>query len=175
MISAPYDYSSLSLTFAQLLGLSAPAIAQWQPTTEIYAIAPNAPADTFRLGQGYWARFQSAVNLSVAGIAASGSSQTLSVSGGWNQIADPYPVAVSLSNLAIQQGAGAQMSFATASGPTENLVSPVVFSYDPTAGNYVAHYVGNPAEPNPVLNPWVGYWFFADVAVNVIVPNPSAG
>ena len=71
LVSTPFDYSSLG--FDGLFGTlnTAPTgttpngnrthVAVWNPTTLSYALDPTAPADTLRLGIGYWVYLKAAV------------------------------------------------------------------------------------------------------------------
>lgn len=172
MISAPYDFSGLG-DFAALFGLATPLanpnprLIQWEPALGTYVFYPTAPADTLRLGQGYWIKFPNAAYLHRLGVAASlTQSYRIPLSAGWNQIGDPFPGSVPLSTVtadtAISSGA---VALTAAASP----VQPNLFRYDPSAGAYTA--VDATAG---TLDPYNGYWIYAKQAAVLIVP-PQAG
>ncbi|HEY3333403.1 MAG TPA: protease pro-enzyme activation domain-containing protein [Capsulimonadaceae bacterium] len=173
MISAPYDYSGLSQTFKEILGLTSPKLAVWQPGTSTYAVATNYPADKFRLGQGYWARFPEATPLVIAGTPATKATPfNLTLAAGWNQIADPFTTPITLENTSVFDQNGVKHSWSSATSASLALVSPYIYSYDANSNGYVQHSVDNTTEPHPTLTPYVGYWLLANQAVRLQFPAP---
>ena len=169
MISAPLDYSGLG-DFATLFGLTeaqanvSPRLIQYAPLTNSYVFYPTAPADTLRLGQGYWVRFPTAAYVHVAGTAAS-TAQAFSIplQQGWNQIGDPFPAAAPLSGITILMSGSA--AGALGSTAADAIVQPTLYRYDTTSNAYAAL---NPASDS--LQPYVGYWVFAFQASTLSVP-----
>ncbi len=169
MISAPFDYTGIG-SFASVFGLTTPLanpnprLIQWEPSLGVYVFYPTAPADTLRLGQGYWIRFPSANYLHIPGTSASATQPfSLSLQQGWNQIGDPFTLAVPLSSMTASGPGG--------SGPlasTPAVVQSTLYSYNTSTNAYAAL---SPA--TDVLNPYVGYWIFAFQPCTLNVPVPA--
>ena len=168
MISAPYDFTGLG-DFAALFGLSTPLanpnprLIAWQPALGAYAFYPAVPADTLRLGQGYWIKFPAANYLHRLGIPASQTQPfRITLSPGWNQIGDPFSGSVPLSTVtadtAISSGA---VALTAATSPVQSNL----FRYDTGTNAYAAV---DPA--NGTLDPYNGYWIYAKQAAVLIVP-----
>ena len=172
MLSAPYDYSSSN--FLKLLNLDSGKIATWEPLLSTYVLNPSYPADTMRLGAAYWARLATSEVLQAQGTPApSGLPYNIPLVPTWNQISDPFPVPIALSACSVTVTGGQTVSFAQASQPSYNFIDGTIFSYDTASGQYVAHYIGNQSEPNPMLQPYIGYWFAANTSCNLVVPAPA--
>ncbi len=170
MISAPFDYTGIG-DFAALFGLTTPIAAtgprliQWQPSQSTYVFYPTAPADTIRLGQGYWVRFTQPSYISLAGTPAPSSQPyTINLTAGWNQIGDPFNSSVSLSGATVSTAAGTSGSSLAAS----TLVQPIVFSYSTTLNNYVAL-----DATTGTLDPYQGYWIYARQNSLLTLPVPT--
>lgn len=172
MISAPFDYTGVA-DFAGIFSVpltasgQSPRLIQYAPALNAYVFSPTAPADTIRLGQGYWVRFPSANYLHVAGspVSAAQASFPIALQQGWNQIGDPFPAPVSLASLTVTGSAG------TAAGPlasTPSLVQPTLYTFPAGATAYTAL---NPA--SDALTPYLGYWIFAAQKCTLNVPNPG--
>ena len=169
MISTPFDFTGVG-DFAAAFGLTqaqaqlSPRLIQYAPALTSYVFYPTAPADTLRLGQGYWVRFPSATYLHLAGTPASiASAFSIPLQQGWNQIGDPFPLAASLSTISVVNSAGATVGLLPAS-PT--VVQPTLYGFSGTA--YAAL---NPA--TDALNPYQGYWIFAFQKCSLSVPAPA--
>ncbi len=169
MISAPFDYTGLG-SFASVFGLTAaqasvsPRLVQYSPLLNSYVFYPSAPADTLRLGQGYWIRFPSANYLHIPGNPAP-TTQPFSIplQQGWNQIGDPFPAAAPLSGITVSASSG--------SGPlasTPSVVEATLYSYDMSTGTYAAL-----APATAALTPYAGYWIFAFQPCTLSVPVPA--
>ena len=171
MISAPYDYTGLG-DFAAVFGLTtaqasiAPRLVQYSPLTSSYVFYPTAPADTLRLGQGYWVRFPVANYLHIPGNPAS-TAQAFSIplQQGWNQIGDPFLLAVPLSSLTVTTATGTTGPLAS----TPAVVQATLYSFSTATNAYTAL---NPATDQ--LIPYAGDWIFAFQACTLSVPYPAA-
>ncbi len=171
MISAPYDYSGLS-DFAAAFGLSAAQAAtttrlvKYVPGSSSYVFYPTAPADTFRLGQGYWTRLAAAGGyLHLPGTPASATQPfSLPLQAGWNQIGDPFLLAAPLSTITVS--ASGLSAAPLTSAPT--VVQAKLYGYDPAANAYIAL---NPATDS--LSPYAGYWIYAFQPCTLTVPVPA--
>ena len=171
-VSTPYDYSALG--FNGLFGAlntattgTAPNgnrsnVAVWNPLAGAYALDPNAPADTLRLGVGYWVYLANAASVTQAGTSPSGSVQ-VSLNPSWNQIGVPSPAGVLVSSLTFAGADGVTHSFADASGSTYHLVSPTLYSYNGTS--YQAVTTG------ATLQPWQAYWIKVYTPVTMSIPT----
>ncbi|HEY3328943.1 MAG TPA: carboxypeptidase-like regulatory domain-containing protein [Capsulimonadaceae bacterium] len=176
-ISAPYDYSSTGLTLASILGYASPKMAVWVPASSVYRVTPDSPADTIRLGQGYWVRFPNAAPLAGGGTAApiaiapNVTSFTINLSAGWNMIGDPYLTAPKFSNITVSSAGGVKSTWAAATAGSTPLISPTLYSYSQSANAYVTHIVGKTGEAAPTLDPYVGYWIYASASCALLVPT----
>jgi len=170
MISAPFDYTGLG-SFAAVFGLTAaqaslsPRLVQYAPQLNSYVFYPTAPADTLRLGQGYWIRFPSANYLHIPGNSAS-TAQPFSIplQPGWNQIGDPFPFAAPLSSITVTGSGGVSGPLAS----TPAVVQATLYRYDMSSNAYAAL-----VPATDVLNPYVGYWVFAFQPCRLSVPVPG--
>ena len=175
MISAPYDYSSVA-DFATLFGLVEPLTATdpklyaWQASINDYVSTPEAPADTFRLGQGYWARFPGGTNWYIhrEGISApSDRPFNIALQAGWNQIGDPFLSNIPISGLLVT---GPNMISGTTATSAPIAGSPLIqsslYAYSGTTSGYQT------LAATDSLQPWQGYWIKASQAATLIVPNP---
>ncbi|MDQ2686280.1 MAG: S53 family peptidase [Armatimonadota bacterium] len=178
MISAPFDYSTVA-DFATLFGLSSPiatstvtgrplgALFAFSPTANSYLRYPSAPADTLRLGVGYWALLPSASPyIHRNGLPApTNQPYRIALQPGWNMIGDPFGAAVSIT--AIQVEGVATLPAPTApSAPlgSSSLVQMPLYTWDGT--KYVALGAGD------AIQPFVGYWIFANQNATLVVPVP---
>lgn len=169
MISAPFDYTGVG-DFAAVFGLTqqqaqlSPRLIQYSPLSSSYVFYPTAPADTLRLGQGYWVRFPAASYLHIGGTPASTTSAfTIPLQQGWNQIGDPFTLAAPLSSISVVNLAGTTVGLLPVSGA---VVQPTLYGFSNNA--YAAL---NPASDS--LNPYFGYWVFAFQKSFLSIPSPG--
>jgi hypothetical protein len=176
MISAPYDYTGIPLS--QVLDGDIDAtnndapnvIAAWLPLDGAYVKSPTPPCDTLHIGQGYWARFgaNGGAVISTGTAASTSPAPEILLNPGWNMIGDPFTSTTPLASLGFYDSRGlgdpsknnAPYTFATASGSLA-LVSPTLYTYDTSSGQYVPVNVGNTGSGGDGLAPWVGYWIEA--------------
>ena len=171
MISAPFDYSGIT-DFAGIF--SVPAVAsgrsarliQYSPALSAYLFSPTAPADTLRLGQGYWVGFSSANYLHVAGNPAPAQAFTIPLQQGWNQIGDPFQVSAPLASISVVSAAGGASGLLPS---TPTVVQPTLYAFPANSSAYLKL---NPATDS--LNPYAGYWIFAFQKCSLSVPYPGA-
>jgi len=170
MISAPFDYSGIA-DFAGIF--SVPTVAsgrsarliQYSPALSSYLFSPTAPADTLRLGQGYWVSFPSANYLHVAGTPAPASAFTIPLQQGWNQIGDPFQLAAPLASISVIGSRGTSGLLPS----TPSVVQPTLYAFPAGSNAYTAL---NPASDS--LAPYAGYWIFAFQKCSLSVPYPGA-
>ena len=84
---------------------------------------------------------------------------------GWNQIGDPFPLAVPLSSVSVVNFAGTTLGLLGAAGTT-TAVQPTLHGFNGTS--YTAL---NPA--SDALTPYQGYWVFAFGKSSLNVPPPA--
>jgi subtilase family serine protease len=184
MISSPFDYTGIG-DFATLFGLTeaqanlSPRLIQFSPLLNGYVFYPTAPADTLRLGQGYWVKFPSAAYLHVQGTPAStAQSFSIPLQPGWNQIGDPFTLSAPLSKITVVVSSGASGPLASSAA-----VQPTLYSFDLSTGQYVSlapttdpttKIVSYPDDSVDALAPYAGYWVFAFQKSTLVVPAPAA-
>ena len=170
MISAPFDFTGLG-DFAAVFGLTedqanrSPRLIQFSPLLNSYVFYPTAPADTLRLGQGYWVQFPSTEYIHIQGTSAP-TTQPFSIrlQQGWNQIGDPFTIAAPLNTITVIKADGAT------EGPlaSSNVVQTTLYGYNPSNNKYVAL-----SDSTDSLQPYVGYWVFSSQASTLSVPSPG--
>ncbi len=119
-------------------------------------------ADFFGFGKGYWLGALSPVTASITGVQVM-DSVGVSLNPGFNIISLPYNVSqYSKYSMFVSNGANIVR---LDSAVSLNWVSPVLYSYQSTAGKYTAV---------DTLTPWNGYWFGAiDSSLRLIFEPPS--
>ncbi len=174
-VSTPYDYSALG--FDGLFGPlnTAPAgttangnrshVAVWNPLVGAYALDPNAPADTLRLGVGYWVYLKNAVAVTQQGATPTAPTVAVSLGKGWNQIGVPSPSAsgIPVASLLFDNGAGGTITFSQATSAQYNLVTNPLYSY--AGGGYQT------VSSTGVLTPWNAYWIYVNAPATLEIPT----
>ncbi|BDI28268.1 hypothetical protein CCAX7_003190 [Capsulimonas corticalis] len=167
MISAPYDYSNVSLD--ALLGVGQPAgsvrIAIWQPLLLNYVLNPTAPADALHIGYGYWVKLAANTNIYNTGVAPTAASVSVPLHKYWNQIGVPSTTSINVSDLTFTASDGSSLTFAQASAPDRNIVDKTLYSYDTASNAYV------PVTAGGTLTPWQGYWIKVYKDTTVTIPT----
>ena len=174
-VSTPYDYSAIG--FNGLFGAlnTAPSgaapngnrsnVAVWNPLTGAYALDPTAPADTLRLGVGYWVFLKNATAVTQQGAAPAGAYVAVSLGQGWNQIGVPSPssAGIAVSSLKFDGGPSGMITFTQASSSQYNLVTRPLYGY--AGGGYQSLSAGS------VLAPWSAYWIYVNAAATLEIPT----
>jgi len=163
-VSTPYDYSAIGFDglFGTLSSGSRSNVAVYNPLTNAYVLDPSAPADTLRLGVGYWVYLKNPTPVTQAGAAPTGSVQ-VSLNPAWNQIGVPSTAGVLVSSLSFAGSDGVSHSFADAAGSTYHLVSPTLYSYNGTSYQ--------PVTAGATLQPWQAYWIQVYTPVTMSIPT----
>lgn len=134
------------------------------PTTYLYGYSTDSGyfvSNTFNLGQGYWLGALSPVTAMSTGVQVM-DSVGVSLNPGFNIISLPYFV-TNYSKHALYLNNGV-ITVSMDSAVTLNWVSPVLYSYLSTAGNY---------STADTLIPWNGYWLAAiDSSLRLIFQPP---
>jgi len=176
--STPYDYSGLG--FDGLFGAlnTAPTgstpngnrshVAVWNPTVGQYLLDPTAPADTVRLGQGYWVFLKNDVPVTQQGTTPGTAFVAQPLNPTWNMIGVPNPSGVPVSSLMFDNGAGGKITFAQASSTQYAILTPNVtniYRYDAPSNTY------QPVSNGEVLQPWQAYWIRVRVPATLEIPT----
>ncbi len=171
MVSAPYEYSGAG-DFATLFGLTPPLtgtgnnLIVWSPTQTAYLYYPTAPADTFHLGQGYWAAFPTPSYIRRIGTNAPPGAFHISLQQGWNQIGDPFLRNVTLSDIQVSSPATVMTPNPTASALGQSsLVALPLYGYNADTGAY------STLAASDQIQPWQGYWIYANQPAVLTVPG----
>ncbi len=161
MVSTPYDYASY--TAANLLNIgsvSALKFATWDLGQ--YAYYSAAPANTFRLGRGYWLGYQSNIALSTEGTLAD---QTrafeTTLTTGWNMIGCPFTFALDWAKIQVRTSGGSVLTYDQA--VAQGKIGVALYTWQGTGsgrGSYVLGFT---------LDPWVGYWVKAYEPVTLLL------
>src|SRR5262249_42287225 len=136
MVSAPYGYTTAVGT---LLGVPAADVTNgkflfyaWDGTK--YIGDPNAPADTFHLGRGYFMAYTTNLGLTTLGTALDtnvppDTPYKIPLVQGWNIIGDPYPFSLDFLNAAIEDANGNQVDIQTAQGGLDPLIGGALWTF----------------------------------------------
>ncbi len=172
-LSAPYDYSSMS--FDTLFGNlnTAPAgttpngnrshVAVWNPVTSAYAVDPSFPADSFRLGSGYWIFLKNPISFTTQGGTPTTPTVSVSLHPFWNQIGVPNVNGIKVSALQFDNGHGGTITFADAMSSRYNVVSPTLYRFD--GSGYQAVTAAD------TLLPYQAYWIKVNVDATLLMPT----
>ena len=125
-----------------------------------YSTTGYFTSDTISIGEGYWLGTTSPVTAETRGIQVLGGSNT-ELEPGFNMISIPYlDSAYTKEELGVTRG---DTTVSLDSAASLGWISPTVYGYDPSTGNY---------EMRDTLTSWEGYWF-ASLDSNVtLVYNP---
>ncbi len=159
LVSAPYDYTQDVRTL-----LSVPANASfqfftWNPTQGRYLFYPNAPANRFVLGRGYFLDTSIDLPLAIEGTPADENEPfDIPLSKGWNLIGTPFPFNISWSQTLVRDPqTNTFISNSTAVG--KGLIGNALWGY-----SFGAYSVTTRMEP------WRGYWVFASQDTVLRIP-----
>jgi len=158
LVSFPWDYSGEDPQ--DLLGLTSSTwkMATWQTGLQSYAMYPEAPADHFRIGTGYWMNLSAKAELSQEGLAAD-DPVTLPLDAGWNLIGCPYQKQIDIYTAKIKEGG---VTYTLQQALSEGIVGSSLYVY--MLGGYQT--VG-------VLSPYTGYWLKTNAPCSLILSESS--
>ncbi len=148
LMSLPWDFSGHDP--ATLLGLTPGQLrmATWETGANRYRVYPNAPADRFRLGRGYWLNLASTTDLAQEGTPAV-TPYSLRLEQGWNLIGDPFTVGIDFYAITVRDRSGVDRTMAEALA--DNIIGSGLFAY--MLGGY---------RNVSALVPYVGYWLLVN-------------
>jgi len=148
MVSAPYTYTQdigdlLSIPAADRVPGGPFRFATWAGTR--YAYYPNAPANTFTLGRGYFLAYKNNLPLSIEGTSAPQNVPfDIPVNAGWSMIGDPFPFDIDWTKVKVIYNAQVLDHDAAVA---QGLVGASLYTY--IGGGYVLDFR---------LTPWRGHW-----------------
>jgi kumamolisin len=179
MLSAPVDFTQIG-DFSSIVTMTPddtvarPPLIVWQADVNEYIESPLFPADTLRLGQGYWVKMPSTAYLHRQGLPApTGQAFRFTLEKGWNLIGDPFdadvPISAIMADKLIPDVPDAPMLL---SDPSQTLVVPVFWGFDGAKFAEKKYpYVQNDLTKS--LSPWQGYWVFAPSPAVLVIPPPG--
>lgn len=139
-----------------------------------YSCKPNDQSDVdfpaITSGQGYWIRTTEPKTIAPSGqLVPLDSNYEVALSVGYNQIGDPFNVAVDWSKVFLKYG-GSTKPITT---EKLNWIQTTAIGYDTTTHGYFA--VGTaPDSKVKSIEPWQGYWVYAYKACSLIIPGPKS-
>lgn len=148
LVSLPWDYSSTDA--ATLLGITSPgnlSMATWEAARQRYRLYPDAPADRFRLGCGYWLNLSSPADLTTEGSPAVDPVE-IPLSAGWNLIGCPYQGRIDFYTSQVRDADGVVYSLQQAL--SRGIIGSGLYSY--VLGGY---------QTLGVMSQYTGYWLKA--------------
>jgi hypothetical protein len=162
LVSSPYDYAQDVRTLLNVPASATFRFFSWDPSQSRYVFYPNAPANRFQLGRGYFIETSEDLPLTTVGTAADTSQPfQIPLQVGWNLIGNPFTFDVNWSQVQfIDPDTNTAVSLPTAVG--RGIVANALWGY--SFGSYTA---------TTRMKVWEGYWVYAYRATTLIIP-PSA-
>jgi hypothetical protein len=128
-------------------------IFYWNAAQHGYTQAPPSEGICYHAGIGFWVRTYEDEVMVDAEVQVSDQAVEVPLRNGWNQIGNPFPVAISIAGLRVRCNS-TELSLLEAQA--QGWVSAHLFGYDTATGGYQ-----EVALPNGSLGPWCGYWLRA--------------
>ncbi|MCX7992605.1 MAG: carboxypeptidase regulatory-like domain-containing protein [Fimbriimonadales bacterium] len=162
LVSAPYDYTQDVKTLLDVPVSATFRFFSWDPAQSRYVFYPNAPANRFQLGRGYFLETSEDLPLTTQGTPANTSQPfQIPLQAGWNLIGNPFTFDVNWSQVqVVDPDTNTPVSLATAVG--KGIVANSLWGY--SFGTYTA---------TTRMKVWEGYWLYAYRATTLIIP-PTA-
>ena len=160
LVSFPADYSAIDP--AVLLGISDAStlkMATWESVRQLYRLYPDAPADHFRLGVGYWMNLTSPADLSEEGVPASNPVE-IPLEAGWNLVGCPYNQRIDFYTVHVKDMNG--VTYTLQQSLSQGIVASGLYAY--ALGGYQS--VG-------VLSPYTGYWLKTTQPCSLIISSTT--
>lgn len=162
LVSAPYDYTQDVKALLDVPASATFRFFSWDPAQGRYVFYPNAPANRFQLGRGYFIETSQDLPLTTQGTAADTSQPfQIPLQAGWNLIGNPFTFDVNWSAVQIvDPDTNTAVSLATAVG--KGIVANALWGY--SFGAYTA---------TTRMKIWEGYWLYAYRNTTLVIP-PTA-
>jgi hypothetical protein len=176
MVSVPFSFTNTDAehVFQSLGGLTPggnAALIRWDPSgTGQYRFFPDPYVTNVLPGQGFWLlnRTGATVNLPPDAAAVSQAlSYEVPIKAGWNQVGTPFTLPQRFDNMVVVTSSGVEYTLQEAID--RSLVMGTVFTYNPATEEYE----WTPEPTQIVLNPYVGYWLYADEDVTLRFLPPT--
>lgn len=146
-----------------VFGQNAP-LARWDPRQGIYVRPPDPYAAELHLGNGYWTQLMTAVDRDVPGIPASATQDfAIALQPGWNMIGHPFPFAVSWAQVRVRV-AGQTVGLEQARDWVRD------FAWKFVGGGPYGLIHPSVSNAERLLEPGLGYWVYAQVAAELLIP-----
>lgn len=163
MVSTPYDYPAPTYTAGGLLGGigtdSAFKFATWDLGRYVYY--SSAPANTFRLGRGYWLGYKTNMALSTQGVSADPTQVfEIPLNPGWNMIGCPFTFPIDWTRVSVRTASGVLDHDTAVSSGKIGVAMYTFRSNGMGGGTYALDFS---------LTPWVGYWVKAYEPVTLLI------
>jgi Tol biopolymer transport system component len=164
LVSAPYDYTQDVRTLLNVPASATFRFFSWDPSQSRYVFYPNAPANRFQLGRGYFIETSEDLPLTTVGTPADPNQPfQIPLQVGWNLIGNPFTFEVDWSQVQfIDPDTNTAVSLPTAVG--KGIVANALWGY--SFGSYAAV---------PRMKIWEGYWVYAYRATTLIIPPTRGG
>lgn len=180
LVSTPFDYTGVaSGDIAQLLSVPQGDITSrrfafiaWDPAQNRYINYNTAPADTFRLGRGYFLQQTNTANTLALIQEGQRAPQNpdgtyrpfeIQLQTGWNLIGDPFPFSLNFLTLKVREANGTIRDVLSSQTGTTPALGSALWTYE--NGNYSVVFT---------LDSYRGYWIRAFRPVTLIVDPVSA-
>jgi Tol biopolymer transport system component len=160
LMSLPWDYSNRDAAAVLDMAPGDLRMATWEGSSQRYRIYPNAPADRFRLGTGYWMNLAAPADLAEEGTAAPTVFE-MPLLPGWNLIGTPYRNSVDFYSVSVRDQSGTVRTVQDALA--RNVLGSTPFAY--MLGGY---------RLVSAFTPYTGYWLLANQRCDLIVDERIA-
>jgi hypothetical protein len=186
MISVPWEFTDTDPehVFQSLGGLdqgAAGSLYRWNPEkvnpgaplfkyVQYDPITPDPFLSEIEVGAGYWLYNSTETNLIFPGDASAlptDEAVRIILREGWNQIGNPFPYTLYLRDVTIVDKLLRIMSFREAGN--RRILQPTAFRYD----TETQQYDWASTVETSLLNPYEGFWVYANEEVTAIIPHPS--
>ncbi|BCW95732.1 MAG: carboxypeptidase regulatory-like domain-containing protein [Fimbriimonadales bacterium] len=163
LVSAPYDYTQDVRDLLDVPTAATFRFFAWDTSQSRYVFYPNAPANRFQLGRGYFLETSEDLPLATEGAPANTSQPfEIPLQVGWNLIGNPFTFDVNWSQVQfIDPDTSTAVSLPTAVG--KGIVANALWGY--SFGSYAA---------TTRMKVWEGYWVYAYRATTLIIPPTAA-
>jgi hypothetical protein len=195
MISYPAEFGAVG-DFSEVFDLTDdppvgidPVLFNYAPAQNAYARTPSYPADTLHTGVGYWVKFTSPMSIHRVGVTPPLVDFYITLQPGWNMIGDPFAKAIPVSKLLIAPigEPTRNVPFATSTSLGDGKLNNVMWTYPVGGGSWGGtvynavnatgtYTIQNPKTTGPAatsIEPYAGYWIFANTSCTMIVPPPT--